>query len=661
MKKSKKIVLIVILSFVFLFVVGIYVYKTNKYTLTISERKWIDNNLSSILNINVVNDSNIYGSNGEGIFFDFLEDFTSNYDLKINPITVKHTDKTNILSFNSTIKPNKKDLIFGEDHYVLVSNRNHDVYDYKDLFGSKISIRQEDLSYVSKYIDGNNIMFEQYKDEEDLISSLDTNKYLIVPRYLFLDTILKDDLKIVYNLSDIKYYYTLNNDDSTLFKIISKYYFKTWQKNLYESYNKNKFDVFMKSLNITDGEVEALRGGVFKYGFLENQPYDIYKSSNYGGINAVVLKEFSDFSKIDIDFIYYKKESNYKKDLTNKELSMYFDNINYKTDYIKSEKGFPLEYYIVLPKTNTDTINSVTYLENKTIYVNENSKLKNSFSNISGVKLKTYKTQKDLKKISKNKEIIVLDKNEYNSCNKNLKNYVIKFNGLSSDKLNYRFNKKSGFSTLFDKYLNSLDLKEYANKGVNNYEEVYKKGELFNVLARGTLVLIFFLLIVAAAFVKKARKINIAKKIKKEDKLKFVDQLTSLKNRNYLTEHIDVWNNNIIYPQSVITIDLNGIKDINDKYGYEEGDKQIASFANILIKRQLDDSEIMRTDGNEFTIYLVGYDKTKTVNYIRKLNRHVKKLPYDLGAKFGYSMIEDELKTIEDALNEALIDMRKEK
>ena len=162
-------------------------------------------------------------------------------------------------------------------------------------------------------------------------------------------------------------------------------------------------------------------------------------------------------------------------------------------------------------------------------------------------------------------------------------------------------------------------------------------------------------------FFKKAKHLKIAKKIKNEDKVKYIDLLTSLKNRNYLTENMEVWNNNKIYPQTMIVIDLNNIAFLNDTKGYEAGDQQITALANILIKTQLDNSDIMRTNGNEFLVYLVGYQQKHVVNYIHKLNKEFKKLPYEYGAAIGYSMITDDIKTIEDAINEALEDMKKQK
>ena len=74
------------------------------------------------------------------------------------------------------------------------------------------------------------------------------------------------------------------------------------------------------------------------------------------------------------------------------------------------------------------------------------------------------------------------------------------------------------------------------------------------------------------------------------------------------------------------------------------------------IKTQLDNSDIMRTDGNEFLVYLVGFSQKQVTNYIHKLNKEFKKLPYEYGAEFGYSMINDSVKTIEDAIGIAAAD-----
>ena len=124
---------------------------------------------------------------------------------------------------------------------------------------------------------------------------------------------------------------------------------------------------------------------------------------------------------------------------------------------------------------------------------------------------------------------------------------------------------------------------------------------------------------------------------------------------------MNTWDSSEAYPQSIIIIDLNNIAYINDNFGHAEGDKVIIEAASILINHQLSGSEILRTNGNEFLIFIVGHDEKSVVTYIRKLNKEFKGLSHGFGAAIGYSMIVDEIKTIDDAINEATLDMRNNK
>lgn len=146
--------------------------------------------------------------------------------------------------------------------------------------------------------------------------------------------------------------------------------------------------------------------------------------------------------------------------------------------------------------------------------------------------------------------------------------------------------------------------------------------------------------------------------VPRDSKIKYIDVLTSLKNRNYLNDNIDAWDDSLVYPQGIVIVDLNNIAYINDNYGHAEGDNVIKEAANILIKSQISNTEIIRTNGNEFLIYMVGYDEKQIVSYIRKLNKEFKDLSHSFGAAIGYSIITDEIKTIDDAINEATLDMR---
>ena len=157
------------------------------------------------------------------------------------------------------------------------------------------------------------------------------------------------------------------------------------------------------------------------------------------------------------------------------------------------------------------------------------------------------------------------------------------------------------------------------------------------------------------------RSTKTSKVVKKAEKIKYVDYLTSLKNRNYLNQNYPKWQQNKIYPQAIIIIELNKIGHINDVYGHEEGDMVIKKAANILINSQLEQSDIVRTNGDEFLVYLVGYEENKVVTYMRKLYKEFKNLPYGFGVLLGYSMILDDVKTIDDAMNEAVLEIKTSK
>ena len=120
---------------------------------------------------------------------------------------------------------------------------------------------------------------------------------------------------------------------------------------------------------------------------------------------------------------------------------------------------------------------------------------------------------------------------------------------------------------------------------------------------------------------------------------------------------IQEWEDCEVFPQSIVIVDLNNVKYVNDNYGHEEGDKLIIEAAGILVNTQLENSEIIRTDGNEFLIYLVGYSQRQVTTYTKKLSKELKNLPHEFGAGVGFSMIMDEIKTIDDAINEATMEM----
>ena len=121
------------------------------------------------------------------------------------------------------------------------------------------------------------------------------------------------------------------------------------------------------------------------------------------------------------------------------------------------------------------------------------------------------------------------------------------------------------------------------------------------------------------------------------------------------------WDDNVIYPQSVVVLDINKIKDINDKFGREAGDEVIKKVASVLINNQVENTDIIRSGGDEFLIYMVGYQEKDVIEYTKKLMQEMENIPNSTGVSIGYSMILDDVKSVDDAINEAIIMMSKNK
>ena len=663
MKKKKSIIIIIISILVVIGIaIGLYFILNDKDKLTVSERNWVNQNIGTIQNINVINNVNVFGKNGSGVFYDFISDFETEYGLSINPITFNEGSNPSGISFGVKNIVDDNDILFYTDHYVLVGKNNDYISTEEDLNGKNIDILSKDLSYVSKYVKkASNVVFKQFENIDEIILDMNENEtYMLVPLMEYLDTILSKDYKVVYHFSDIKEYYVLSLSDDKLSSVLKKYYNK-WNNEFDNVYNDNLFKTFTSAMNITDTEVDSMQSITYNYGFVNASPYEVILGGKYGGIVAVYLSNFSKFADIEFNFVKYKTFNKFMKAVNNKDIDLYFNYYNFTDDFYQTD-GISIEYVIAARRDNSTVIKSIYSLIGETVYVQENSKIYDYIKNISDINIKIFSTTKDLFKLNKKDVFIILDKNtfDYYSDNK-LDNYTGRYEDFISNEYTFKVRTNSALYRLLDKYIGVMDENKLVIEGLNNHYDTIKSGNIITKIAEYILLILLLVVLIIFIIFKKSKKISIARKIKKDDKMKFIDQLTSLKNRNFLNENIETWNNNTIYPQTIVVIDLNKIQEINDLYGYNEGDKQIKALANILVKTQLDNSEIMRTDGNEFVIYLVGYSQKQVSNYIFKLNKEIKKLPYEFGAEFGFSMIQDDIKTIEDALNEAVEDMKKNK
>ncbi len=666
MKKTKKII-ITIVTLVVVAVAGIFVfynYFYDKNQLSISEKEWINTHKTNITSFNVPSDLNIFASTGKGVFYDFLDDLTKKYDLKINKNVVPISGSTG-LGFVVNNKISDEDLLIYEDHYVVISKDYTTVKTFKDLSGKKIGALASIISRVSSsYTDSNS--YTTYETKEALTKALTDGEvsYVIAPLTEYIDEVLYNKFNIVYHLDNfVNYYYIHLGNDKTLNSIITKHY-NEWISNDYEkSYYNNTYRLFCEKLSISDVESDNLTNKIYNFGFVNQTPFNALNSSKYGGIIFAYLEEFSKFSKVDFTYTKYKTYSELINSFNNNKLDLIFDPSSLETKNSKLDTNIKEKFYIISPLTQNLSIVNLNEINNETIYVIKDSSLAKYLSDLSNIKVETVKNEKALIRKAKKNNLIALDAETFDYYrNDKIKNYQISYTGYTSANYSFKYiNANDTFTKLFTNYINYLSQTKMTNNGMITYKAAESSGNLVGVIAKYILIITSVVIIIIGVYISSKKKIKLNTKIKKDEKLKFIDMLTSLKNRNYLNERISTWNQNTIYPQAIIVIDLNNIKYLNDTFGHEEGDRQIMAAANILHQTQQDNTEIMRTDGNEFMIYMVGYSEKQVLNYMKKLIKEFNTLPYDYGAAFGFSMIVDDLKLIDDAINEATIQMRENK
>ena len=86
--------------------------------------------------------------------------------------------------------------------------------------------------------------------------------------------------------------------------------------------------------------------------------------------------------------------------------------------------------------------------------------------------------------------------------------------------------------------------------------------------------------------------------------LSFHDALTDLYNRAYFEEELERYNFPRRYPLSVIMIDINGLKVVNDTFGHDQGDKLLQHLAALLNSISRKGDVVARLGGDEFVILL---------------------------------------------------------
>jgi diguanylate cyclase (GGDEF)-like protein len=118
---------------------------------------------------------------------------------------------------------------------------------------------------------------------------------------------------------------------------------------------------------------------------------------------------------------------------------------------------------------------------------------------------------------------------------------------------------------------------------------------------------------------------------KDPSRLIFEDELTGIHNRRYLLsflEHKVDWRSGDDFPLSLLSLDLDHFKEINDTHGHDTGDRVLTWVATLLSSVGGDESLAVRFGGDEFLLLLPGAGRPMAHAVADRLLQSVQARPF---------------------------------
>ncbi|MBA7558957.1 hypothetical protein ES708_00568 [subsurface metagenome] len=139
-----------------------------------------------------------------------------------------------------------------------------------------------------------------------------------------------------------------------------------------------------------------------------------------------------------------------------------------------------------------------------------------------------------------------------------------------------------------------------------------------------------------------------------EEKIKhlsFHDALTGLYNRAYFEEELERYNFPRYYPLSIVMLDINGLKVINDTFGHSEGDRLLQHLSQVLTSVSRQGDILARIGGDEFAILLPSTTSEQTHSFCERIKKacqqdKIEPIYLRLNISLGHATQEGEYKDI---------------
>lgn len=128
-----------------------------------------------------------------------------------------------------------------------------------------------------------------------------------------------------------------------------------------------------------------------------------------------------------------------------------------------------------------------------------------------------------------------------------------------------------------------------------------------------------------------------------------IDTLTGLFNRETYYHDVQKMGNHIT---GVIQFDMNGLKYLNDNFGHLEGDKALATIADVISKAAKHNMYVYRLGGDEYIILCHNGSEEDIIETVNRFKEGLKKTDYYCSYGYSYRSKNKNI-SIEELLKEA--------
>lgn len=151
------------------------------------------------------------------------------------------------------------------------------------------------------------------------------------------------------------------------------------------------------------------------------------------------------------------------------------------------------------------------------------------------------------------------------------------------------------------------------------------------------------------------------------NKLSYKDELTKINNRRSINEHLSELHEIFLRYKtkySIIMIDIDHFKEVNDTFGHDVGDNVLIEIAKILNKARRTTDHIGRWGGEEFMMLVPHNNASEAIQIAQRIRhdieKHSFKIVLNLTVSLGVTEVNDDdsLQSITKRVDEALYEAK---